>query len=195
MTSHDYLSFPFRRLTKRLVYSYRIQEVEIAIEKEKQGLSFSPVKQSGKSSKRLPSPALVPGFGNEAQNMDIGDPASNEFEFDFHTLRQTRQAKTGKSQKKRSRGEAAPVPPTIEEESSDIEVDVILKDDDGDEDAAKPAKKKKRTIGSWLKGKAKGRYDLGSGDENEPPAVSDEDEDAKGRSGKSKGRKGKKAKA
>ncbi|KIO25288.1 hypothetical protein M407DRAFT_25405 [Tulasnella calospora MUT 4182] len=173
----------------------RIQEVEIAIEKEKQGVTFSPVKQSGKGSKRQPSPALVPGFGKEAQNMDLDDPAGNDFEFDFQQLRQTRQGKATKNQKKRSRGEAAPAPPTIEEESSDIEVDVILKEDDGDEDGAKPVKKKKRTIGSWLKGKAKAKYDLGSGDENEPPVMSDEDEDGKARSGKSKGRKGKKVKA
>ncbi|KAG9045400.1 hypothetical protein FS837_006360 [Tulasnella sp. UAMH 9824] len=173
----------------------RIQEVEIAIEKEKQGLEFSPVKQSGKGSKRQPSPALVPGFGKEAQNMDLDDPANNDFEFDFQQLRQTRQGKATKSQRKRSRGEAAPVQPTIEEESSDIEVDVILKEDEGDEDGVKPAKKKKRTIGSWLKGKAKAKYDLGSGEENEPPAMSDEDEDGKARSGKSKGKKGKKVKA
>lgn len=173
----------------------RIQEVEIAIEKEKQGVQFSPVKQSGKGSKRQPSPALVPGFGKEAQNMDLDDPANNDFEFDFQQLRQTRQGKATKSQRKRSRGEAAPVQPTIEEESSDIEVDVILKEDDGDEEGVKPAKKKKRTIGSWLKGKAKAKYDLGSGEENEPPAMSDEDEDGKARSGKSKGRKGKKVKA
>ncbi|KAG8910831.1 hypothetical protein FRC01_006105, partial [Tulasnella sp. 417] len=100
----------------------RIQEVEIAIEKEKQGVAFSPVKQSGKGSKRQPSPALVPGFGKEAQNMDLDDPVSNDFEFDFQQLRQTRQGKATKSQKKRSRGEAAPAPPTIEEESSDIEI-------------------------------------------------------------------------
>ncbi|KAG9016708.1 hypothetical protein FRB90_002430 [Tulasnella sp. 427] len=169
----------------------RIQEVEIAIEKEKQGVQFSPVKQSGKSSKRQPSPAVASGFGHEAQNMDVDDGESNnnnnEFEFDFQQLRQTRQEKATRSQKKRSRGEAAPPPPTIEEESSDLEVDVILKDDDAEDDAVKPAKKKKRTIGSWLKGKAK-KYDLGSGDENEPPMI-DEEEDGKTRKSKRKAKK------